>query len=117
MVGDKLAVRASQVCTPGGLKACPLGTFEILDAFYCNLVHILPKKSHLSPFVYLYSVDERGGGRAPPTPPGSAPDGAVWRGRRRLRRRRRIKNISGGEKVKEKKKKEKGGEVAKRHKR
>ena len=27
----------------GGLKACPLGTFEILDAFSCNLVHILSK--------------------------------------------------------------------------
>ena len=31
-------------CAPlGGLKACPLGTFEILDAFSCNLVHILSK--------------------------------------------------------------------------
>ena len=43
-VGDTLAVRSSQVCAPGGgLKACPLGTFEILDAFSCNLVHILSK--------------------------------------------------------------------------
>ena len=42
-VGDKLAVRSSQVFAPGGLKACPLGTFEILDAFSCNLVHILSK--------------------------------------------------------------------------
>ena len=42
-VGDKLAVCSSQVCAPGGLKACPLGTFEILDAFSCNLVHILSK--------------------------------------------------------------------------
>ena len=42
-VGDKLAVRSSQVCAPGGLKACPLGTFEILDAFSCNLVHVLSK--------------------------------------------------------------------------
>ena len=42
-VGDKLAVRLSQVCAPGGLKACPLGTFEILHAFSCNLVHILSK--------------------------------------------------------------------------
>ena len=42
---DKLAVRSSQVCAPvgGGLKACPLGTFEILDAFSCNLGHILSK--------------------------------------------------------------------------
>ena len=39
-MGDKLAVRSSQVCAPGGLKACPLGTFEILDAFSCNLVHV-----------------------------------------------------------------------------
>ena len=45
-MGDKLAVRSSQVCAPGGgggLKACPLGTFEILDAFSCNLVHVLSK--------------------------------------------------------------------------
>ena len=42
-VGDKLAVR-SFTCVPlGGLKACPLGTFEILDAFSCNLVHVLSK--------------------------------------------------------------------------
>ena len=39
-VGDKLA------CT---LKACPLGTFEILDAFSCNLVHILSKKNFFLP--------------------------------------------------------------------
>ena len=52
---------AHRRCAPlGGLKACPLGTFEILDAFYCNLVHILSKNY----FFYLYSVDERGGGRA-----------------------------------------------------
>ena len=32
---------AHRRCAPlGGLKACPLGTFEILDAFSCNLVHI-----------------------------------------------------------------------------
>ena len=35
---------AHRRCVPlGGLKACPLGTFEILDAFSCNLVHILSK--------------------------------------------------------------------------
>ena len=35
---------AHRRCAPlGGLKACPLGTFEILDAFSCNLVHILSK--------------------------------------------------------------------------
>ena len=43
-VADKLAVRSSQVCNEcEGVKACPLGTFEILDAFSCNLVHILSK--------------------------------------------------------------------------
>ena len=54
---------AHRRCAPlgggGGLKACPLGTFEILDAFFCNLVHIFFVLSHLSLF-YLYSVDERG---------------------------------------------------------
>ena len=69
-MGDKLAVRSSQVCAPRGLKACPLGTFEILDAFSCNLVHILSKNY----FCYLYFVDEGGGGVRPPRPPGSAPD-------------------------------------------
>ena len=35
---------AHRRCAPlGGLKARPLGTFEILDAFSCNLVHILSK--------------------------------------------------------------------------
>ena len=35
---------AHRRCAPlGGLKACPRGTFEILDAFSCNLVHILSK--------------------------------------------------------------------------
>ena len=35
---------AHRRCAPlGGLKACPLGTVEILDAFSCNLVHILSK--------------------------------------------------------------------------
>ena len=71
-MGDKLAVRSCRCVPLGGLKACPLGTFEILDAFSCNLVHILSKKY----FFYLYSVDERGGVRPPPpTPPGSAPGG------------------------------------------
>ena len=49
-VGDKLAVRSSQVCAPGGLKACPLGTFEILDAFSCNLVFF----PHLSLFLPIF---------------------------------------------------------------
>ena len=50
---------AHRRCAPlGSLKVCPLGTFEILDAFSCNLVHILSKNY----FVYLHSVDERGGG-------------------------------------------------------
>ena len=41
-----------------------------IDAFSCNLVHILSKNY----FVYLYSVDERGGRALPtPPPPGSAP--------------------------------------------
>ena len=35
---------AHRRCAPlGGLEACPLGTFEILDAFTCNLVHVLSK--------------------------------------------------------------------------
>ena len=42
-MGDKLAVRSSQVCAPGGSEGMPLGTFEILDAFSCNLVHVLSK--------------------------------------------------------------------------
>ena len=67
-LGDKLAVGSSQVCTPGGSEGMPLGTFEILDAFSCNMVHILSQNYSF----YLYSVDE-GGGRAPPMPPGSAP--------------------------------------------
>ena len=39
-VGDRIAVRSSQVCAPGGSEGMPLGAFEILDAFSCNLVHI-----------------------------------------------------------------------------
>ena len=42
-VGDRIAVRSSQVCAPGGSEGMPLGAFEILDAFSCNLVHILSK--------------------------------------------------------------------------
>ena len=53
-MGDKLAVRSSQVCAPGGLKACPLGTFEILDAFSCNLVHFFFFASHLSLFLPIF---------------------------------------------------------------
>ena len=69
-VGDKLAVRSSQVCAPGGLKACPLGNFEILDAFSCNLVHIL-SQNYL--FTYILSMKGGGGACAPHAPPGSAP--------------------------------------------
>ena len=60
---------AHRRCAPlGGLKACPLGTFEILDAFSCNLVHFFSPTIFL--FFYLYSGDEGGGACAPP---GSVP--------------------------------------------
>ena len=44
-VGDKLAVRSSQVCAPGESEGMPptLGTFEILDAFSWKFVHVLSK--------------------------------------------------------------------------
>ena len=62
-------------CAPlGGLKACPLGTFEILDAFSCNLVHIFFVLSHLSLSFFTYILSMKGGGVRPPRPPpGSAP--------------------------------------------
>ena len=63
-VGDKLAVRLSQVCAPGGSEGMPLGTFEILDEFPAIWCIFYPKIN----IFYLYSVDERGW-RAPPTPP------------------------------------------------
>ena len=54
---------AHRRCAPlWGLKACPLGTFEILDAIWCIFFF-----GPIFLFFYLYSVDERG--RAPPTPP------------------------------------------------
>ena len=39
---------------PGGLKACPLGTFEMLDAFSCNLVHIPPPPPSFSLFLPIF---------------------------------------------------------------
>ena len=58
---------AHRRCAPlGGLKACPLGTFEILDAFSCNLVHIF-FLSHLSLFLPIF-CRWKGGGRALPPP-------------------------------------------------
>ena len=63
-VGDKLAVRSSQVCAPGGSEGMPPRNFW---NFRCNLVHIF----YFCPiflFVCLYPVDEKGCVR-PPRPP------------------------------------------------
>ena len=60
---------AHRRCAPlGALKACPLGTFEILDAFSCNCTALF-LFCPIFLFFYLYSVDERGGACAPPPDP------------------------------------------------
>ena len=76
-VGDKLAVRSSQVCAPGGSEGMPPRNLWNFTCIFLQLYCFVFVLSHLSLFFYLYSVNERGGAPTtpPPPPPGPHPSG------------------------------------------
>ena len=64
-VGDKLAVRSSQVCAPGGSEGMPPRNFWNFRCIFLQSGAYFIQKLYIK----VYSVDERGGVRPPRPPP------------------------------------------------